>query len=316
MMSVPNDVAQRMDSLLKDLEPGTLNEDNQNNSPVKYKYPGEMTIIDHDLLSNNDNIENMPTGLLHDDVRLPEVDPFEDIEEIPIVSRFQPTPRRRRKKKKVIKEPKESFRTETLIRRPLQLPVLEDEDPEKPYKCCVEGCDWRFKRKTDLRRHLRAHEARVFHCPYAMHDKHIGATSFYRMDVFKRHMRFVHFEEVEQDKDIKYNAQRCGTCKVCGKYFENFKLFIKHIFQCALVDKYSDEINEQVEKIDLRLKGVCDEESIKLTPLEKINYILENETKQLEELTVKPSMNFATAIRLVKNTKNMVQSEEKESPAT
>lgn len=102
----------------------------------------------------------------------------------------------------------------------------------KPYVCNYEGCTWAFARPSDLRRHLKSHNAPDFHCPYWKNDPtcHRNGGSFTRMDVLKRHLRLVHYIK---DKEKAFGGADPGWCRACQKLFPSSKTFISHCDECA-----------------------------------------------------------------------------------
>lgn len=110
----------------------------------------------------------------------------------------------------------------------------------RPYKCTFANCKWAFVRESDLRRHLKSHEAPSFHCPYWRHETncHRNGGAFSRLDVLKRHLRLIHYiQDKQQSKSLaKSNPpgkDDPGWCKACQKVFANSKAFLEHVNDCS-----------------------------------------------------------------------------------
>lgn len=154
--------------------------------------------------------------------------------------------------------------------RPRSKDTSNDPDSPKPYRCA--HCTWSFTRPSDLRRHLKSHNAPQYHCPfwnvtYAT-CPHRNNGSFNRLDVLKRHLKLVHYEpdnemvfklkrknkkneqdgegntdtdgkelaEVydEETGDLVTRRNDGGYCLSCSVHFTTAKDFIGHVSECAL----------------------------------------------------------------------------------
>lgn len=124
----------------------------------------------------------------------------------------------------------------------------------KPYRCA--HCTWSFSRPSDLRRHLKSHNAPQYHCPYWNQEfatcPHKSGGSFNRLDVLKRHLKLVHYEpdvkelfrfnrkkkisEINNNNNNKglSNKNDGGYCLSCDKHFDTVKEYIIHVTNCAI----------------------------------------------------------------------------------
>lgn len=118
---------------------------------------------------------------------------------------------------------------------PIESPDDQGPGGDRPYKCPV--CDWSFLRSSDQKRHTRSHKKPLLKCPYWEVDSscHRNGGAFNRLDVLKRHLRLVHYN---QGSD---NAP--GSCKACTQTFASVKSFIDHCQECAA--RISEEKSHQ-----------------------------------------------------------------------
>lgn len=157
---------------------------------------------------------------------------------------------------------------EKQVKRHRSRDASNDPDSPKPY-CCAH-CTWSFSRPSDLRRHLKSHNAPQYHCPFwnATYATcpHRNNGSFNRLDVLKRHLKLVHYEPDNEmifklrrknkreengdgSKGGDHNATELhdeetgelvtrrndgGYCLSCGVHFTTAKDFIGHVSECAL----------------------------------------------------------------------------------
>lgn len=99
------------------------------------------------------------------------------------------------------------------------------------------SCPRQFVRKSDLTRHCKSHTKPQYQCPYYRVSPtcHKNGGAFHRLDVYKRHLRLVHFV-----RDVHLSALLAGLdsnalsgwCGSCQKLFPNTKSFIDHVEVC------------------------------------------------------------------------------------
>lgn len=102
------------------------------------------------------------------------------------------------------------------------------------------GCSRRFARKSDLTRHLKSHTEPKYQCPYYKISPtcHKNGGAFHRLDVYKRHLKLVHFiRDVHKQNSLLTTGLDMGTnlsgwCGSCQKLFPNAKSFIDHVDGC------------------------------------------------------------------------------------
>lgn len=118
---------------------------------------------------------------------------------------------------------------EKRAQHPLALEIQSDSS-NRPYACSMIGCPWTFKRKSDLRRHMKKHERPKYECPYHSNNPlntHKGGSTFTRLDVLKRHLKSIHFVP-----DLS-NTDTVGRCKACSAPFKSIKDFTEHCEDCS-----------------------------------------------------------------------------------
>jgi len=107
--------------------------------------------------------------------------------------------------------------------------MIPRKNETKVHKCTYPGCSWSFVRSSDHKRYLRSHGKPSLRCPFAQVELGCSkkSSSFYRLDVLKRHLRLVHMiRPADGDRDG-------GECRVCGENFLSSREFIDHCEQCA-----------------------------------------------------------------------------------
>jgi hypothetical protein len=120
---------------------------------------------------------------------------------------------------------------------------------ERPQKCPVTSCEYHtkgFQRRHDRIRHTLTHYEGIMVCGYCPGNETAAAKSFYRTDVFKRHLVNAH-SVIQMPPDTfigpiipgtktlsEYAPGATGECSICRSVFFNAQDFYEHLDDCAL----------------------------------------------------------------------------------
>ena len=107
---------------------------------------------------------------------------------------------------------------------------------ERPYKCEVDGCDYRVTQNGSLKRHMLIHTGeRPFKCDVDGCDFRCTQNNN-----LERHM-LIHTGERPYKCEFEGGDYRCNTsfiCKKGGDYLINIKLYLFMLDNCSFLKNY------------------------------------------------------------------------------
>lgn len=124
---------------------------------------------------------------------------------------------------------------------------VHDDGPEK---CPILSCEFHrrgFARENDRQRHVLTHFKGVVICPFCLLSDSDAEKTFFRVDVFKRHLTSVHsveqipihrrgqsglFTTSAREPASQYE-DGSGHCSVCSATFANAQEFYEHLDDCV-----------------------------------------------------------------------------------
>ncbi|KAJ5961323.1 Zinc finger C2H2 [Penicillium vulpinum] len=154
----------------------------------------------------------------------------------------------------------------------LRAHIVTHTQTERPEKCPVVTCEYHtkgFVRAYDRKRHVLIHYKGIMVCDLCLGSGKPKERSFYRADVFKRHLVSVHGVEQmlpnqrnhKQTSSIKigmnHTSNSTGNCSICSEVFKDAQDFYEHIDNCVMLKVMQENSPEAANHT--HLAGVDDD---------------------------------------------------------